>query len=471
MQGKSVADAAVVDRDPGVLADEVLLLLGHVHVLEDRLEHALARDRRLAPRRVGERVAQILRDVLQRPDVEVRRRVLDRQPRSVATALTATPPRTRAARRPRARPRRPPAHARSSGIPCGPSASRAAGCAASTARTTSTSPSIAAANTSMRAPRSSRKSAMSRRPMCAAAPRPVSQSPPPQSHEAFTAPAPPRAARARRRDRRAPARRTPPPSPGSSERRPVAHARPLRSRAPRAPAEHRALQERVAHHAVPPVRPARDLTAGVDALERRLRVLVDHEPAVLVVEDGVRVDLLGQRVDPATAVAPEHVRKRDLGVLLGDPRRVEPDRRATVRRRDTHAPLDLVHDRLRDRVARAERVRELLAVGVQEHGAVRARRLRDRVALHRRRPRAAVRVVLERVEVARFRAGVEGDARHLAGRVRVVRRELAERTRASAKQRPPAARITAAASTVAAPSFVSKLARQPPATGSSERRA
>ena len=32
MQGKVLADAAVVDRDPGVLADEVLLVLGHVHV-------------------------------------------------------------------------------------------------------------------------------------------------------------------------------------------------------------------------------------------------------------------------------------------------------------------------------------------------------------------------------------------------------------------------------------------------------
>ena len=60
-----------------------------------------------------------------------------------------------------------------------------------------------------------------------------------------------------------------------------------------------------------------------------------------------------------------------------------------------------------------------------EHGAVGARRLGDRVALHVRRPRAAVRVVLERVEVARLGAEAERDLRHLAGRVRVVRRELA----------------------------------------------
>ena len=100
--------------------------------------------------------------------------------------------------------------------------------------------------------------------------------------------------------------------------------------------------------------------------------------------------------------------------------------------------LDLVEDRLRDRVARPERVRELLAVGVQQHGAVGARRLRDRVALHRRRPRAAVRVVLERVEIARLGARVERDARHLARRVRMVRRELAARlglARSSARRR------------------------------------
>ena len=45
------------------------------------------------------------------------------------------------------------------------------------------------------------------------------------------------------------------------------------------------------------------------------RVLVDHEPTVLVVEDGVRVDRLGERVDPAAAVPAQHVRKRDLRVL------------------------------------------------------------------------------------------------------------------------------------------------------------
>ena len=112
---------------------------------------------------------------------------------------------------------------------------------------------------------------------------------------------------------------------------------------------------------------------------------------------------------PGRAVAAQHVRQRDVGVGLGDPRRVEVDRRPAVGRLDAAARRDLVDDRLRDDVARAERVGELLAVGVQEHGAVGARRLGDRVALHVRRPRAAVRVVLERVEVARLGAEVERD--------------------------------------------------------------
>src|SRR6476659_2672355 len=43
----------------------------------DRLEHALACDGRLASPCGVERVAQVLRDVLQRPDVQMRCRVLD----------------------------------------------------------------------------------------------------------------------------------------------------------------------------------------------------------------------------------------------------------------------------------------------------------------------------------------------------------------------------------------------------------
>ena len=130
---------------------------------------------------------------------------------------------------------------------------------------------------------------------------------------------------------------------------------------------------------------------------------------------------------PAAAVPAQHVRERDLGVGLGDAGRVEPHRRPPVVRLDAPSRLDLVEDRLRHGVARAERVGELVAVTVQEHGAVGPRRLRDRVPLHRRGPRAAVRVVLERIEVASLGPGVERDAGGLARRVRVVRRELAAR--------------------------------------------
>src|SRR5262249_34978188 len=77
MEREALADLAVVDRDPGVLADEVALRVGDVDVPVNRLEHALAGDRGLAAARVGERVAQVLRDVFERPDVEVRSRLLD----------------------------------------------------------------------------------------------------------------------------------------------------------------------------------------------------------------------------------------------------------------------------------------------------------------------------------------------------------------------------------------------------------
>ena len=70
-------DAAGVDGDAGVLADEVLLLVGDRDVLVDHLEDPDARHRRLPVARRRERVAEILRDVLQRPDVEMCGRVLD----------------------------------------------------------------------------------------------------------------------------------------------------------------------------------------------------------------------------------------------------------------------------------------------------------------------------------------------------------------------------------------------------------
>ena len=72
-----LAHLAVVDGDSRVLADEVLLVLGDRDVLEDRLQDALAGDGGLATGRFRERVAEVLRDVLQRPDVEMRRGVGD----------------------------------------------------------------------------------------------------------------------------------------------------------------------------------------------------------------------------------------------------------------------------------------------------------------------------------------------------------------------------------------------------------
>src|SRR6266446_3733805 len=56
MQGKTLADATRVDGDSRVLADEVLLALGDVDVLENRLQHALSGHRCLALGRIGERV-------------------------------------------------------------------------------------------------------------------------------------------------------------------------------------------------------------------------------------------------------------------------------------------------------------------------------------------------------------------------------------------------------------------------------
>src|SRR4029078_11014952 len=80
--------------------------------------------------------------------------------------------------------------------------------------------------------------------------------------------------------------------------------------------------------------------------------------------------------------------------------------------------------RLAHGVARTERVGELLTVRVEQHGTVRARRLRNRVALHLLWPRTSARVVLQRVKVAHLCAEVDGDLRHLAGGTRMVRRKL-----------------------------------------------
>jgi hypothetical protein len=78
MEWEVLADSRVVDGDSRVLADEVLLVIGDVDVAVDGLEDAPARHRGLLLARGRKRVAEVLRDVLERPDVEVRGRVLDR---------------------------------------------------------------------------------------------------------------------------------------------------------------------------------------------------------------------------------------------------------------------------------------------------------------------------------------------------------------------------------------------------------
>src|SRR6266511_340343 len=77
MQGKMLAYVAGVDGDARVLADEVQVLVRALDVLQDRGEDAPAGHARLPLGRVRKRVAEVLRDVLQRPDVQVRRGVLD----------------------------------------------------------------------------------------------------------------------------------------------------------------------------------------------------------------------------------------------------------------------------------------------------------------------------------------------------------------------------------------------------------
>src|SRR5690242_8422269 len=73
----AAADPDVVDRDAGVLAEQVVGVLGDRDVADHRAEHALRagvafprRERVEAPLHVG-------RQLLERPDVELLRRLLD----------------------------------------------------------------------------------------------------------------------------------------------------------------------------------------------------------------------------------------------------------------------------------------------------------------------------------------------------------------------------------------------------------
>src|SRR4051794_4188552 len=105
-----------------------------------------------------------------------------------------------------------------------------------------------------------------------------------------------------------------------------------------------------------------DLAACIQPVERGLPIRVDHEAAVLVVEDGIREEALLERIDPSRTVPAQHVRQGHLGVAFRYPGGVEVDRGPTVRRLDALALLDLIEDRLADGVSRTERVGELFAV-------------------------------------------------------------------------------------------------------------
>src|SRR6266705_942072 len=78
---------------------------------------------------------------------------------------------------------------------------------------------------------------------------------------------------------RARSRRTPRPCADRAVLVSRSRLRPFRRSVPGPPPEDRALEERVSHHPISPVRPTCDLAAGEDPFERRLGALVDDEAA------------------------------------------------------------------------------------------------------------------------------------------------------------------------------------------------
>ncbi len=73
----AAADAHVVDRDTGVLAEEVLRVLGHPDILDHGSERAFRAGVRLARREPVEALLDVGRQQLQRPDIELLGGVLD----------------------------------------------------------------------------------------------------------------------------------------------------------------------------------------------------------------------------------------------------------------------------------------------------------------------------------------------------------------------------------------------------------
>src|SRR6185369_840396 len=70
-------DPHVVDRDAGVLAQQIVGVLGDRDVADHGAEHALRARVGLAPREGVEALLHVGRQPLERPDVELLRRLLD----------------------------------------------------------------------------------------------------------------------------------------------------------------------------------------------------------------------------------------------------------------------------------------------------------------------------------------------------------------------------------------------------------
>src|SRR5438309_8644185 len=70
-------DPDVVDRDAGVLAEEIVRVLGHGDIADHRAEHALRAGIGLVAREPLEALLDVGRQLLQRPDVELLGCLLD----------------------------------------------------------------------------------------------------------------------------------------------------------------------------------------------------------------------------------------------------------------------------------------------------------------------------------------------------------------------------------------------------------
>ena len=154
-------------------------------------------------------------------------------------------------------------------------------------------------------------------------------------------------------------------------------------------------------------------------------VFVDHETAILVVQDGIDGDQFGQGIEAGLAVATQHVGKRDFGVSRIDGATVKMYRGAARGSRDPSTLGTFADDRRGDDVARCELVDELLAGGVAQQRTVGARRLGHGVACQGFGPSGPRRVSLERVVVSLGAAESNCESRDLTRRAIAIGREFA----------------------------------------------